>query len=200
MLQHYLVSMNTNNSAGMIDISKLIHDTFTVKELEKHIFNDEGGSSKAMLEYILEPGSKTGIVGTSELNNTEKYLKEYGPLLVAAFRVHSDFLNSTRYIYHGKTTGKLVGYHAMVVIGTRTDKNRKMSFLLQNWWKEKQFVEVDLEYLRNSQSELVYVTTPQHTIPTKFPTTFALFAENENLDKPESFPLMEGPIRELYYQ
>ena len=40
MLQHYLVSMNTERSAPMINISKLIHQKFNAQQLEDHIFKD----------------------------------------------------------------------------------------------------------------------------------------------------------------
>jgi len=91
MLQHYLVSMKTGQFAGMIDISKLIRDSFTAKQLEDHIFNDYGGSSETLLEFILQPNS---VICTTDIKVIEARLKKFGPLLVAKFRVHEDFYNS----------------------------------------------------------------------------------------------------------
>jgi len=38
----------------------------------------------------------------------------------------------------------------MVLVGSRSDENKKLFLLLQNWWLRKQFVEVDLEYFEAS--------------------------------------------------
>ena len=195
MLQHYLVSMNTKQPAGMIDISKLIHDNFDARQLEDHIFKDYGGSSETMLKYILEAGS---IVSSEGIGMAEQRLRQYGPLLVARFEVHLDFFNNTVHRHHGKPFGKYKGLHAMVLIGARTDEKGKRFFLLQNWWKDKQFIEVDEEYLEHSSATLYYVKTPQHSIPDKFTVDYAKFAENENLDKPESYPELEGPIKGMF--
>jgi hypothetical protein len=195
MLQHYLVSMNSDK-AGMIDISKLIHDTFDAKQLEEHIFNDHGGSSDVMLKYILEPNS---VIASTDILNIEERLQEHGPLLVARFQVHVNFHEDNgTFIYHGKPEGKTKGLHAMILIGTRKDGNGKRLFLLQNWWKQKQFVEVDEEYLGACEPILFFVRTPQFSIPEEFPTNFAFYAENENLDKPESVPAFEGPLKGVY--
>ena len=85
----------------------------------------------------------------------------------------------------------------MILIGCRTEETKNY-FLLQNWWKKKQFVEVDEEYLKACSPTLFYVKTPQESIPNQFPTNFAKFAENENLDKQESFAQNEGPLAGIY--
>ena len=48
----------------------------------------------------------------------------------------------------------------MVLIGARTDASGKRWFLLQNWWKEKQFVEVSEDYMGycKPQTYFVYCT------------------------------------------
>jgi len=193
MLQHYLVSMNANQSAGMIDISGLTHNTFTSKQLEDHIFNDYGGSSEIMLKFILEPNSAISNL----IPQIETTLKEYGPLLVSRFEVYEDFYNDSIHSYSGRPQGNYIGLHAMVLIGIRHENN-STSYLLQNWWKQKQFVEVDHVYLKACSPVLFYVKTPQYVIPSQFTVDYARFAENENMDKPESFPHLEGPILGLY--
>jgi len=68
----------------------------------------------------------------------------------------------------------------------------KSFFLLQNWWKKKQFVEVDEVYMKKCRPNIYFVETPQTKIPEEFPTNnMCTFLENENLDKPESYA-MEG--------
>ena len=208
MLQHYLVSMNTEKSAGMIDISRLVRENFSSKLLERYIFEDNGGNSLKMLKYIFE---KDSIVSSTKIDTIEQDLKEFGPLLVSMFHVHDDFYNSPNCIFHGKLVGNLKGYHSMILIGVRSMeievevkkkvrkrmkvKKVKKFFLLQNWWKKKQFIEVDEEYLELSSPTLYFVKTPQLSIPENFSQDYEKYSENENLDKPESFPEIEGPIK-----
>ena len=87
----------------------------------------------------------------------------------------------------------------MIIIGVRSDENGRKYYLLQNWWKEKQFVEIDYEYLKVCQPTLYYVKTPQTKIPDEFPTDLVRFSENENIDKPESYPDIEGPLKGVHY-
>ena len=137
LLQHYLVSMTSSVSVGMIDMSKLIRDTFTAKQLEYHIFDNKGGSSFSMLKFILTKGSNT----FASENHTENLVR-YGPGLVSYFEVYEDFRDNNKFSYSGIPTGDSVGLHAMVLIGYRKDEHGKVFYLLQNWWKDKQFVEV----------------------------------------------------------
>ena len=55
----------------------------------------------------------------------------------------------------------------MILIGVRGDGEEK-KFLLQNWWREKQTVEVDESYLRACEATCWYVSTPQPKIPDHF--------------------------------
>lgn len=123
----------------MIDISKLIRETFTAERLENHIFKDCGGSSSIVLEFILMEDSKIFAI-----DNLVDNLERYGPGLVSFFKVHEDFQNKHKFSYVGIPEGKIIGLHAMVLIGHRKGMDVKVFYLLQNWWKEKQFVEVDV--------------------------------------------------------
>lgn len=49
----------------------------------------------------------------------------------------------------------------MVLIGTRVDSKLSCRFLLQNWWEMKQFVEVDVDYLKKCGATLYFVNTAQ---------------------------------------
>eukprot|EP00672_Neobodo_designis_P028696 CAMPEP_0174828866 /NCGR_PEP_ID=MMETSP1114-20130205/1577_1 /TAXON_ID=312471 /ORGANISM="Neobodo designis, Strain CCAP 1951/1" /LENGTH=402 /DNA_ID=CAMNT_0016062593 /DNA_START=67 /DNA_END=1275 /DNA_ORIENTATION=- len=186
VVQRYLVSLHQKD-VGMIDMTKLLRETFTAKELEKHIFEDEGGSSFQMLKRILQPGSKFVTDGTHEDN-----LKTYGPGLVSGFAVDPDF-HAGHASYDGELKGKVVGHHAMALIGVRRDPSSgQLWYLLQNWWPQAQFVEVSREYLISSEAKVSFVITPQLKIPDDFSTQSQLFAENENVDKPEQM-MSEDP-------
>ena len=66
--------------------------------------------------------------------------------------------------HHAKPSGKFKGAHAMVMVGARRDDSGQY-FLLQNWWKEKQFVEVSEAYLQHCSATVFFVETPQTGVP-----------------------------------
>jgi hypothetical protein len=185
LLQHYLVEMHSEGAVGMIDISKLIRDSFSTKSLEKHIFDDEGGSSVDMLRFILHKGSMMARANRAYSDQ----LRDYGPGLVSAFNVHSDFADRSVFKHHGKPKEECIGRHCMVMIGFSTDKTTGESvYLLQNFWKQKQFVQVDEEYLEYSGALVHFVKTPQTHIPNTFAVDMEIYAENDQYvdDKGES--------------
>jgi hypothetical protein len=75
----------------------------------------------------------------------------------------------------------------MVLIGYRKHGDQ-YRFLLQNWWKNKPYVEVDVEYLEACDASVLFVTTPQKNI-SGFATNFEDLVEC-NVD------LAEEPVRE----
>eukprot|EP00634_Sargassococcus_sp_CCMP2135_P008617 CAMPEP_0198649432 /NCGR_PEP_ID=MMETSP1467-20131203/4274_1 /TAXON_ID=1462469 /ORGANISM="unid. sp., Strain CCMP2135" /LENGTH=103 /DNA_ID=CAMNT_0044385225 /DNA_START=15 /DNA_END=326 /DNA_ORIENTATION=- len=81
----------------------------------------------------------------------------------------------------------------MALVGARRDENDNVFFLLQNWWLEKQFVEVDLEYLKACGATLYFVETPQLSVSTDFPTHAGHIMQTEAIDMPERYAL-EGPL------
>ena len=190
VLQHYLVSLHQKTPAGMIDISRLIRENFTAEELEAHIFRNDGQNSSAMLARILEPESE--IIPT-HVNLIEQNLKEFGPLLVSGFSVFPDFQQPTS-VHHGRPKGTRKGSHAMIIIGVRKADGRDF-YLLQNWWRSQQFLEVDREYMTACRPSYWYVPTPQERIPDRLPQYQERWAENEMyLDKPDSLDCNEGPL------
>ena len=55
--------------------------------------------------------------------------------------------------------------HSMLVVGHRTERG-KLRLLLQNWWRKKQFVEVDEEYFEScNEFGVMFVITPQTHFP-----------------------------------
>ena len=81
----------------------------------------------------------------------------------------------------------------MVLIGVREDAHGKKYYLVQNFWAKKQFLEISVEYLAASVSTIYFVSTPQPSIPSCFPTYNHLFAENGDVDKPER--LLQESVR-----
>ncbi len=95
------------------------------------------------------------------------------------------FRNQTKHHHRGKPVGALIGLHAMALVGYRKDEDGRRYFLLQNWWKQKQFVEVDEEYLRECEAQLHFVQTDQCEIPPNFAKSYGVYYELEALDKEE---------------
>jgi len=181
IVQHYRLA-NDHENIPMLDIKEFVRNCFSAHQLEQHIFNDEGGDSRHFLESILQPDS---IVISSSPDSHVRYFTLYGVGLASQFKVHDDFYNPNIHRHNGHPSGDYKGLHAMALVGHRTDAAGKVFYLLQNWWKHKQFVEVDEEYLENSGATIYFIKTPQTEIPTNFPKQFGKFFELELVDKPE---------------
>ena len=116
-------------------------------------------------------------------------LRDFGPGLVSLFCVHEDFTDRSVHKHRGRPKGRLHGRHCMVMIGSATDLTTgKTVYLLQNLWKQKQFIEVDEEYLEYSGALFHFVKTPQTCIPDTFSVDMEMYAEIEQYadDKGES--------------
>jgi hypothetical protein len=187
VLQSYLVSKNAWNQkfptlSSMIDISNFIVTQFTPRDLCSHIVDDEGGTSFDFLERILEPGSIITDVPASSVDKS--MLERYGPALVHQFIVHEDFKILSSLSYLNLPYGTVIGRHSMLLVGVRTQGNKKV-FLLQNWWAKQQFVEVSSDYFTTCKGQIAFVETPQTRIPSAFPVQRAIFGASAALDKSE---------------
>ena len=174
----------TGDDIPIIDIRKHILNHFPPSKLEEHIFRNRGGSSRSFLQSILEPGSLFKTIDASDI--TRKHFEMYGPALVSQFEVHSDFLEPSNYVFKGQPLGDSSGHHAMVLVGIRKENDETL-FLVQNWWKEKQFVEVSVKYLKHSRATIYFIETSQQKIPDGFDLSKFHFAETETVDLPEEF-------------
>ena len=65
----------------------------------------------------------------------------------------------------------------MVLIGVKGSGNDRI-FLLQNWWKKKQFIQVSVDYLTACLPAIYFVKTAQTEIPFRFPAKLANFCES----------------------
>eukprot|EP01088_Endostelium_zonatum_P000169 TRINITY_DN1028_c0_g1_i3.p1 TRINITY_DN1028_c0_g1~~TRINITY_DN1028_c0_g1_i3.p1 ORF type:complete len:378 (+),score=57.46 TRINITY_DN1028_c0_g1_i3:81-1214(+) len=188
MMQHYLVAMNNAGPVGIIDLCAMIAENFTPEQLQNHICYNNGGNSRKILQDILVEGTKVLEV---KIDDVVKTLREYGPILVSRFNVYTDFKSSCKHCT--QPTGAKLGQHSMVLIGSRQEGGTTF-FLLQNWWKKQQFIEVDRDYLLFCQPMLYYVEEPQLAIPEKFLVDFKYYGEND-IDVEETMEEPEGPIK-----
>ena len=169
VLQHYLVAMQNEVRMPSLDMALYMRRYPSADELENHIWDNIGGSSSGFAESILLKGTEFLYFGPDKDflpdGAIESSLELYGPALVAYFRVDEDFCDKDMLRHIGPRDKKQVlGKHAMLLVGHRQESDKKL-LLLQNWWRSKQFIEVDAEYLESTRTILYFVKTPQHAIP-----------------------------------
>jgi hypothetical protein len=159
-------------------------ERFDGKALRRQVFDDIGDDSRMYLRpLLLENSCLIGAMGMPEFYG--EYLQRYGPALVSEFEVHDDFSDDSVHHHYGSTTGKSMGMHAMVMVGARKDATHGWCFLLQNWWKNKQFDEVNETYLQRSRALVFFIKTPQDRMNTSLPTVEGCWCECDLLHKPD---------------
>jgi hypothetical protein len=84
--------------------------------------------------------------------------------------------------------------HAMLLVGHRKE-GEETRFLLQNWWIDKPYVEVDLQYLISTGANVRFIPQAQHSFG-KFETTTSTFLECSDMDAAEGeYP--EGAVERV---
>jgi hypothetical protein len=188
VFQHYLVSMNCDDIVGMVDIADYLRKHMATEPLKNHIFADSGGHStefaRTILGFETQESFEKPDVKCAEVPH---FMKQYGPGLVSSMEIWSCFLDPHQWVHVGLPRGRKQGHHAMVLVGYRHEKGA-LRFLLQNWWQQKAFVEVDGNYLRACGALLTFCNTPQRTIPKTFETNLNRHVEAAH-DSCEQFPL-----------
>lgn len=191
VVQHYLVAMNNDEEVPMLNMAEYLKKFMSGDRLYQHIWNNKGGDSFDFLENILkERPESESIVSLSNkvLAETEmdSLLKSYGPALVSGFAVAKAF-TGTDWQHLGKyKVEKFEGRHAMVLVGYRVVDGKKR-YLLQNWWKSKAYIEVDVDYLLSSKATIHFIKERQTEIG-DYPTNFEALVECESgIDASENF-------------
>jgi hypothetical protein len=158
VLQSYLISWNYRDAeqrraCEMLDFKWHIKENFSPRELFAHIIDDKGGSSVDYLKSILEPGCKIAFTTADMISAS--FIKRFGPVLVFQFMVYEDFQLAERLSYLEEQSGKEIGLHAMLLVGVRTVGAQKV-FLLHNWWRRKQLIEVSERYLNACDGHVAF--------------------------------------------
>lgn len=161
----YLIQIKTQKlSDSMENISKYIRRSFSAVELKSHIFGNAGGNSYLLFQKMV--GLRLFEIDISKI--TLEVLGDVGPILVSHFKVTKEFMSCKRwsflsnYVLDWIDLGELHCHHAMMIVGIRLDDVFGQVFLLQNWWKEAQFVEVSAKYLSDCLQEgHLYALSPE---------------------------------------
>jgi hypothetical protein len=80
------------------------------------------------------------------------------------------------------------GRHAMILLGVRSPSvgDTSRTFLLQNWWKKKQFVECTEKYLEACGAEAIFVRD-HSKILSALPRVDGVYAEAADIDHEEAY-------------
>ena len=189
VLQHNLVTVHSGGEHHeMLNVAKYIVEFFSADMIYAHVVKDTGASSETFLKNIM--GLKEGdteaqpIIARSAARDAPcvaQALKTYGVGLVARFKVEPAFQGTEVSFTANALRGEAVGLHAMTLVGHRENDGQHL-FLLQNWWKEKQFIEVSAEYLAAADAGITFVGKEVTEIPKEFPTDDNVFCmETEDL-------------------
>jgi len=186
--QHYRIgfSCRKNRDTPMLNLGLYVKTQSTSDEMYRHIFDDRGGDSVSFLRQILQPGSDVIFVDPTAVNNE---FERYGPALLSRFQVFEDFQDDKVHFHSGSPRGESRGRHAMVALGMCVRADGARHFLVQNWWANKQFVEMSEDYLKQCDGLLVFIKTLQTAIPHKLPTLSGHYFETDMLDKEEHYHL-----------
>jgi hypothetical protein len=197
IMQHYLVTKysTARREPAIFDIAKYIRESFDDQQLFDHIFQDEGMPSHFLLSIILEQTTLIAIVHLGSIDAA--YLQRNGPVLLPEFSLCDDFaqddgrliyLQPTRNVNTDEDTGRCIRSHAMLIIGVRAEGTSRR-FLVQNWWRRHQFLEMSSDYLEAHMFEGPFayaaVTPQREEIRPGFARPASRYAETGHLDARE---------------
>jgi hypothetical protein len=193
VLQAYLINKHTQRPADMIDMSKYVRHYLPTKCLEKYLSKGSGDSFKFLASILHGKNGKfrgnAGVLSVDVPLETEdvpwlfKKLKQFGPALITNFHVEEDFIRGTRVIFNGEPTFETSHdselRHAMLLVGIRMDPvTGEWRLLLQNWWRNKQFIEVSLGYMAECEAKVYFIMTPQERMMSNVEHHSQNFAES----------------------
>jgi hypothetical protein len=180
MFRHYLKVIYTPCCENtMMNATIYLRTKLSSDNLKRYFEGFRGLCSRSMINDFLDEGSEVREISTECISR--KTFEAYGPGLLSMFAVFDDFCEADVLSYMECPTGHFRGYHCMVVLGVRNE-NQSRIFLLQNWWQDKQFVEVSEEYLDFMECSIYFVATPQTFVRDSLPSYADKFVDNEMVD------------------
>jgi len=179
-LQHYLVVMNTGHSDHTkVDMNKFLLDHVHGDLFENYLSGIGQYSWKFMCNLIgriplhkvrvMTESLETNKVAANEI--ADVWLRKLGPGLVSMFPIDAGFGgNSERTSFLTGTVVRALDEdtHSMLIVGCRADPVHGHVFLLQNWWRKRELIEVSLEYLTGTGSHIHFVDDVIDSIPSEY--------------------------------
>ena len=125
-----------------------------------------------------------------DLAQCNRSLPNTGPVYVGCEHVDT---GEELLLYAGAEFGRCTefNYHAMLIVGVRT-QGATRRFLVQNWWRRLQFLEISADYLETqpyANIGALFVLTPQRAPPMRWTRPAARYAETTLIDTLEPEPV-----------
>jgi len=160
LLHFYLQLVHDKNlkkeEAYICNLSRFVRNLYEGKDLYEYIIEDAGDTFEKVLDKLLDGDYDVPPdYGDMAFDTYVQKLKLHGPAIVKMF-IGEDFHAKNKYVYKGSPArGAKIEGHAMLLVGVMRVgadefmvEGTDMFFILQNFWKDKQFVMVRRDYFR----------------------------------------------------
>lgn len=116
----------------------------------------------------------------------------------SGFTTHGSMKDPQVHSHVGACTEPHGQAHAMTVVGWRRTEEGSLRLLVQNWWWDKQFMEVDLAYLGSRRAHLTWIASSVPLVPAHLPLSHSDCAEvrvtgADTGTRPDRGPARTGP-------
>jgi hypothetical protein len=186
----------------LIHLSKYVRNMFDGRRLFRHIVLDAGGDARDTAETLMpQTRSYREKSFSTEFEKIRALMQDHGPGLVSLYRLNSDIHESDTFSYTGtRPEPEFEDHqepkgHAMVAVGVRKDAADKVHLLLQNFWKDKEFLEIDYDYLVTSHGSLDFfifkINPPAQVLDCV--TTRSYMQKADQIRVATSSKFLEGP-------
>ena len=174
---HYAICHYTGRGDHRtIHIPSFLVRQLTGRELWRYVSDvDSGGNSTQFLQKLACRSAPDDLVVLNHMElcgrrasaRVVKLFKKHGPALVSGFSTNAAFKRTTAFSFldADRSHTDEDGSHAMALVGWRHAGTGDIRFLLQNWWKSKQFIEVNLAYLASRRASLTWLQEPITAFP-----------------------------------
>lgn len=181
VLLSYKICLN-RHKAGLVhdeacvDVTEHVLRRVNPGRMWDFIWSDEGGHASTFLKTmsglsgpdVVEYGP--GVVA-HELEKSDRWLVDklhrHGPALVVTMDVEVgpkgeliDELKLAQHTYSAWTepsAPSTTAHHSVLIIGWNVLPSGKVWYLVQNWWDDKQFFQVDNEFLLSREARLAFI-------------------------------------------
>ncbi len=169
----------------MVDLTAYLLKRFDGSRLWKYLYADSGGHSTKFLQELGGLRRREVLVRQADFFEEDAVgaaavvhnLVTFGPALIAQFSTFAAFKKGGD-SFIGSNDAESTGSHAMAMVGYRR-VGAEVRFLVQNWWRTKQFFECDLAFLVSRDATLVWVTASLRTLPNSPPTLDCVNGEGD---------------------
>jgi hypothetical protein len=173
------------DKAKFVHVSKYTRHAFSAAELYDLIVLDKGSYQEKIAKELFGPTCKVMEMDQLDWNFDEvqsRLEEHHGPLLLSLL-LHKEVYDKNNLSHReAPTTAQEDDGHGMVVVGVRDERSdeerkdvrkpvgqedalcpfcdkqrRKTIVLLQNFWKNHEFLEMDLQYLKKSGGKLHFI-------------------------------------------